>query len=236
MPSGLRSSAFPKEQGLADSDHVPADSGRPGSDGSSTFEPWGVRDCAGDQLSGSRDSTRRCRITAALLGLLVVSACSGSSKPSSHQSSSPSASPSSSSDASAAAGAAALAAYRGFRRAQVAAEAVANAHSRDLAKYAGDKALAQERANLLQLAQAGIVLTGQPILTPKIASVSLGAAPVVTITDCMDTSGWKPIYKASGKSAAAPGQPSRVLATALARPYGQGWLIEELTTDRSRPC
>jgi len=190
-------------------------------------------ECAGDRLSGSGGVRR---VVAALLGLLAASSCSGSSQPSSHPSSTPSVAPSSSSDASAAAAAAALAAYRGFRRAQVAAEAVANAHSLELSKYAGDKALAQERANLLQLAQAGIVLRGAPILQPQVAAVSLGAAPVVTITDCMDTSGWKPIYKASGKSAAAPGQPSRVLATALARPYGQGWLVVELTTDRSRPC
>jgi hypothetical protein len=118
----------------------------------------------------------------------------------------------------------------------VAAEAVADAHNPDLAKFAGDKALAQERANLLQLAKAGIIVTGQPILKPVVTAVSLGGAPVVTITDCVDTSSWTPVYKATGKSAAAPNQPSRVLATALARPYGQGWIITELTTERSRPC
>ena len=172
-----------------------------------------------------------------LLGLLVVSGCNGSEPPSSSPSSpSPSSSATASPDATTAAGEAALAAYRGFRRAQIAAEAVANARHPDLAKYAGDKALAQERANLFQLEQAGIVVTGQPILAPEVTAVSLGASPRVTITDCVDTSGWTPIYKNTGKSAAAPNQPSRVLATALARPYGQGWIIVELTTDRSRPC
>jgi hypothetical protein len=167
---------------------------------------------------------------------MTASACSTSSHPQVLPSITSSPSPTGSPDASAEAGAAALAAYRGFRQAQVAAEAIANAHSPDLAKYAGDKALAQERANLLQLAKAGIVVTGEPILKPAVASVALGASPEVTITDCIDTSGWKPIYKATGKSAAAPGQVARVLATALARPYAHGWLIEELTTDRSRPC
>ena len=187
-------------------------------------------------MCGSRDQAGGRRVVAALLGLLIVSACSTSSHPQVLPSITPSPSPTASPDASAEAGAAALAAYRGFRQAQVAAEAIANAHSPDLAKYAGDKALAQERANLLQLARAGIVVTGEPILTPAVASVALGASPEVTITDCVDTSGWKPIYKATGKSAAAPGQVARVLATALARPYANGWLIEELTTDRSRPC
>ena len=190
-------------------------------------------------MFGNRDqATVRC-VLATVVGVLAVSSCSGSSQPpSSLPSSSPTPSQSAtpSPDASAVAGSAALEAYRGFRRAQVAAEAIANAHNPDLAKYAGDKALAQERANLLQLAKAGIVVTGQPILKPEITSVSLGVAPVVAITDCVDTSRWTPIYKATGKSAAAPNQPSRVLATALARPYGKGWIITELTTERSRPC
>jgi hypothetical protein len=96
--------------------------------------------------------------------------------------------------------------------------------------------LVQERANLLQLAEAGIVVTGKPILSPEVTAVSLGSSPVVTITDCVDTRGWTPVYKATGKSAAAPNQPRRVLATALVRRYGDGWVITELTTDRSRAC
>ncbi len=176
------------------------------------------------------------RLASALLVILALAGCSAGRSTAIAPTASPSASIFATTDATAEAGAGALTAYRGFRRAQVAAEAVANAHSTELAQYAGDKALAQERANLLQLAQAGIVVKGQPVLQPLVAAVTLGAAPVVTITDCVNTSQWRPIYKATGKSAAAPGQPSRVFATALARPYGHGWLIVELTTDRSRSC
>ena len=132
-----------------------------------------------------------------LLGVVVPSACSSSPDASSSSptpsSSSPSASlpPSASAtpspDATAAAREAALAAYRGFREAQVAAEAKADAHYAELAKYAGDKALAQERANLLQLAEAGIVVTGKPILSPEVTAVSLGSSPVVTITEWAST-------------------------------------------------
>ena len=71
------------------------------------------------------------------------------------------------------------------------------------------------------------------VLHPVVGTASSRA---VTITDCVDTARWQPVYKATEKSAAAPGQPSTVLATALARPYGKGWLIVELTTERSRPC
>lgn len=188
-------------------------------------------------MAGRREQKVPRPVSVLLLGLLALGGCNDAQPPSGSPSSpTPTSNATASADASAAAGAAALAAYHGFRKAQVAAEAVANARHPDLAKYAGDKALAQERANLLQLAKAGIVVTGQPVLAPEVTAVSLGTSPMVTITDCVDTSGWTPIYKATGKSAAAPNQPSRVLATALARPYGQGWIIAELTTDRSRPC
>ena len=170
------------------------------------------------------------RALATGLACVCLAGCSDG-KPTAHETPTPTMSATPSTDAAAAA--AALAAYRGFRKAQVAAEAVANAHSPDLAKYAGDKALAQERANLLQLARVGIVVRGAPVLDPKVSSASPTA---VTITDCVDTTHWQPVYKATGKSAAAPNQPTRVLATALARPYADRWLIQELTTDRSRPC
>lgn len=193
-------------------------------------------------LAGSRRRARGLRAVAVLLGVLAASGCSGadgnaSSSPSVPvTSTSPTISATATADATAAAGEAALNAYRGFRRAQVAAEATADTRHPGLAKYAGDKALAQERANLRQLAEAGIVVTGKPVFSPEVIDVSLGESPVVTITDCVDTTDWTPIYEATGKSAAAPGQPMRVKATALARPYGQGWVITELKTDRSRPC
>lgn len=178
-------------------------------------------------------SSRRWQSVAAALLAVTTTGCSGSSTPTSQPTPTPSVTASPTADANALARAGALAAYRGFRRAQVAAEAVANAHNPDLARYSGDKALAQERANLLQLARAGIVLRGAPVLNPVVDSASPEA---VTLHDCVDTTHWQPVYKATGKSAAAPGQPARVLATVLARPYGDGWLIVELTTERSRPC
>lgn len=139
-------------------------------------------------------------------------------------------------DPTALASEAALAAYRGFRQAQVTAERTADASYQELERYAGDKALADERVNLVHMANSGVVMTGEPTFNPEVTNVALGASPTVTITDCIDTTGWAPIYEATGESAAAPGQPTRVLATALARPYGDGWLITEVTTDRSRPC
>ena len=148
----------------------------------------------------------------------------------------PSQSPSATPDAEAKASAAALSAYRGFRAAQVVAGRTSDAHSPGLAKYAGDKALADERASLLQLERAGIVFVGEPGLSPQVSEVDLGAYPSVTILDCVDNSHWSPVYEKTGKSAAAPGQPNRVLATAIAHPYAGGWIITSVVSDRSRTC
>lgn len=204
---------------------------------------WVLRS-AGDRLRPSQATNRR--VAALLLGIAVMTGCSDSPEASPTSASlTPTASSAESklgvtdtpsSDPTAAAANAALDAYRGFRAAQVAAEATADARNKDLSKYAGDKALAQERANLLQLAEAGIVVKGRPVFNPKVVDVALGDSPVVTIMDCVDTTNWRPVYKATGKSAAAPGQPRRVMATALARPYDDRWVITELTTDRSRSC
>ncbi len=203
----------------------------------------------GDRLTGRRRRARGLTTAAVLLGALAGSGCGGADDSAAkHEASSPSTpvasgthtlSATAPADAARAAAAAALAAYRGFGTAVAAAEAIPDPRYPDLAKYAGDKALAQERANLWQLAEAGIVVTGQSISSPVVADVSLGASPVVTITDCADTSRVTPIYKATGKSASAPGQPTRVKVTALARPYAggaYGWVITDVATDRSRPC
>ncbi|MFZ5871534.1 MAG: hypothetical protein ACOYXW_13550 [Actinomycetota bacterium] len=181
-------------------------------------------------------------MAAVLLAVLTVTACGGSgtapeSAPSTTATSTtPTVTEKPSPDPSSEAAKAALDAYLGFRRAQVAAEATADAGNTDLAKYAGDKALADERVSLVEMAKAGVVMTGEPIFHPEVTDVSLGTSPTVTITDCIDRATWTPIYQATGKSAIAPNQPERLLAIAQARPYGDGWVITDITTDRSRTC
>ena len=180
------------------------------------------------------------QMAATALGLLTITACSGGSGPavaalpSAQPSATVSASPSL--DARAIAAAAALEAYRGYRRAQVAAEAVADMTYPGLSTYAGDKALARERSNLFQLARDKIVMTGQPIFRPQVSNVVLTGDPSVTISDCVDNGTWAPVHQATGKSAAAPNQPMTVQTTALLRNYNQRWVVVELTSDRSRPC
>lgn len=131
---------------------------------------------------------------------------------------------------------AALAVYRSYWNAVVEASKIPDPRYPDLEKFAADRALANEYSTLLLLERQGIVYTGEPTLDPKVASVELATSPLVTITDCIDSTNWQPVYKASGSSAAAPGQLARVPGTAEARPYGNGWVITNSTADRSRTC
>lgn len=92
------------------------------------------------------------------------------------------------------------------------------------------------RTTLWLLERQGIANKGEPVLNPTVASVELGASPLVTITDFVDSTDWQPIHKDTGESAAAPDQAARVPSTAEARAYGDAWVITNATADRSRTC
>ena len=130
----------------------------------------------------------------------------------------------------------ALAAYLGFRDVQVRAEADPGQPAPELEDFAADQALVDELANLATLAQAGIAMSGEPVFDPTIANTVDGDPPSVTIEDCVDVSGWVPVYVATGESAAAPGSPERVLATATVSPREGTWKIVDIATDRSGEC
>ena len=130
----------------------------------------------------------------------------------------------------------ALAAYLGFRDVQVRAEADPDQPVPELEDFAADQALVDELANLATLSQAGIAMSGEPVLDPAIADTVDADPPTVTIEDCVDVSGWGPVYVATGESAAAPGSPERVLATATVSPREGTWKVVEIATDRSGEC
>ena len=184
------------------------------------------------------------RLSGALLALSLVglAGCTSSADtggtPSASGTTSPTGTTSSSPtpDPSASAGSAALSAYLGFREALAAAQRSANPSEPSLDRYAADKALAESRASLLIQQQAGIVFKGKPVFSPRVLTVDLSGTGSVTISDCVDSSNWTPVYQATGKSAAAPGQPARVPVTAVASTYGGRWVVRSMTSDRSRTC
>lgn len=181
----------------------------------------------------------------ALAVVMAASACSSASTPQPDTSSSPSASstptnqstqspqPSATEQASAAA----LASYESFWAAQVASQA-APKHQQDpnLAKYAIDKALANAQATIFLYRKNGIEMRGRPTHSAEVTSVSLADPPAVAITDCLDSTNWRPVYAATGKSALAPGQSPRVVVESTATIYNRRWVIRSSVAHRDRSC
>ena len=81
----------------------------------------------------------------------------------------------------------------------------------------------------------GIYVPGEPVLDPEVTAVDL-AASTATVTDCVDTADWQPLFVASGDSAAAPDQSTRVLATATATVFDGRWVIATYAVQRDRSC
>lgn len=132
----------------------------------------------------------------------------------------------------------AMAAYTGFREAYIAAAATADARTADLAKYVGDPLLLETRLALQTQGGQGIVYQGRPTWSARATAVNVSTRPFsVTIEDCLDTTNWTPVYKATGKPAAAGGQALRYVVTSTAQLYDDGrWLINQSKADRSRSC
>ena len=180
------------------------------------------------------------RLTApAALMLLLVAGCTASSDPTPSPTATPSQTPTPTEGPSPSLTPdeeSALAAYLGFRDVQVRAEADPSQPFPELEEFAADQAFADELANLATLTQAGIVMSGEPVFDPAVTATEDGDPPSVTIEDCVDVSGWVPVYVATGESAAAPGSPERVLATATVSPRVGAWKVVAIATDRSGEC
>ena len=140
-------------------------------------------------------------------------------------------------DPSESASAAALASYAGFWSAQVSSQAhPTRKQDANLAKYATDKALAGAQQTIFIYRQNGIAMLGEPTLSPTVTAVALTSPPKVSIQDCVDTSKWRPVYVATGKSALAPGQSPRVVVESTATTFGGRWVIDSSVVHRDQPC
>ena len=180
----------------------------------------------------------------ALAVVMAASACSGASTPQPDTSSSPSTSstptsqsPLPSPNATEQATSAALASYESFWAAQVTSQA-APKHQQDpnLAKYAIDKALANAQATIFLYRKNGIEMRGRPTHSAEVTSVSLADPPTVSITDCLDSTNWRPVYAATGRSALAPGQSLRVVVESTATIYNGRWVVRSSVAHRDRSC
>ena len=129
-----------------------------------------------------------------------------------------------------------LAAYNHLEETVITAGATSDWNNKDIGKYAGGSLTLEIRQDLIQKQQQGLVTVGRPTWSATVISIDM-ANHTATIRNCFDGANWKLIYKATGKSAAAPGQAVKYVITATADLYDDGiWRIEDSQADRSHTC
>jgi hypothetical protein len=171
--------------------------------------------------------------TALLLtgSLLVLAGCSGndadtSSKPSSTPTA-VSPAPSSTVDA---VDADVLAAYTSSWDAQTEAYSKASSAGTDLKKNTTLRALFDIEHDLEVMRKAGQVTTGKPVIHPKVVKVTNTKIPTATVTDCIDTTHWTLIDKASKKKVPLPTtRLIKYVSTATLEKWGTKWMVTKLT-------
>lgn len=102
-------------------------------------------------------------------------------------------------------------------------------------RYASGQALAGAQSTLLLFRQNGIAMRGDPIRDPHVTSVDT-AARTVAVVDCVDSSNWKPVYVATGKSALAPGQSPRVVVNSTLELSRGVWTVSSSVVHRDQTC
>jgi hypothetical protein len=105
-----------------------------------------------------------------------------------------------------------------------------------LARYSIDKALADAQATIFLFRKNGIEMRGHPTHEVEVTSLTLSDPPTASITDCLDSTKWRPVYAATGKSARAPGQSPRVIVESTATVYDGRWVIRTSIAHRDRSC
>ncbi|MEV5850411.1 hypothetical protein AB0M32_51515 [Streptomyces sp. NPDC051985] len=175
--------------------------------------------------------TRRYATAILASSLLALAGCTDSSsdtssKPSPTKSAG---SPSPSSTASAAEEAV-IAAYRSSWDAQTQAYAKASSDGTDLKKNTTLRALFDIEHDLEVMRKAGQVTTGQPAIHPKVVKVTAAKIPTATVTDCVDTTNWTLIDKASRKPVPLPtARLIKYASTATLEKWGKTWMVTKLT-------
>lgn len=170
--------------------------------------------------------------------MLAVTGCSGADSKGAPPSvpASTTASPAPSANPSAAAKAQVLATYRKMWDAKVKVYQTGQITSRELEKYATDKALANIKLTSVFYQDHGMVLQGTPVLSPTVTALSLTKTPQrATISDCVDTTHFVEIYKATGKHVPLAA-PQRHVQTSVAQSTGGAWVITDSVIERDRTC
>ncbi|MFJ8787001.1 hypothetical protein [Streptomyces sp. NPDC102476] len=183
-------------------------------------------------LESAAVRTRKPATTLILVGgLLALAGCSdGDSDTSSQPSSTPTAVSPSPSSTAGAEDAAVIAAYTSSWDAQTAAYSKASSSGTDLKKNTTLKALADIESDLAAMRKVGQVTTGKPVIDPKVVKVTDAKVPTATVADCVDTTNWILIDKASKKKVPLPTtRLTKYVSTATLEKWGTKWMVTKLT-------
>jgi hypothetical protein len=164
-------------------------------------------------------------------GLLALTGCSDSnSDTTSKTSPTPTtASPSASSTVDAE-DAAVLAAYTRSWEARTEAYSKASVAGTDLKKTTTLRALFDIETDRTTMRKAGQVTTGKPVIHPKVTKVAPGKIRKATVTDCVDTTNWTLIDKASKKAVPLPTtRLIKYVSTATLEKWGKTWMVTKFT-------
>ncbi|MEU3795946.1 hypothetical protein AB0F07_40280 [Streptomyces fructofermentans] len=130
-----------------------------------------------------------------------------------------------------------LAAYSAFWGEQVKAYAQGNSKGTDLHQYAAAVALSGTEEDLKDLRSKGIVTTGAPSHKPVVDVLEPDReVPHAKLTDCLDSTDWKFVYRKSGKPVGMPkGRLVRYVTNVEAEKWGEQWKIVEVVPQQ-RAC
>lgn len=173
---------------------------------------------------------------AGLCAALALSACSSTADKHSESPSSAAATPPATQDAKQQAALdAALAAWRGMRTEQVKAYRQGRSSGTKLSTYAADKALSKIEGELFQYRRAGVHFEGEPKSTAKVTAVDVESIPQkATITECLDTTGWKALQ--GSKNVTSPNQVRRYTVIGSVRTIGRQWKVVDYDVDKEHTC
>ncbi|MFD8737493.1 hypothetical protein ACFV06_21585 [Streptomyces sp. NPDC059618] len=132
--------------------------------------------------------------------------------------------------------AAVLAAYSNSWTAHTEAYSKASSADTDLKKNTTFEALADIENNLSAMRKAGQVTTGKPVLHPKVIKVTDAKIPTAMVKDCVDTTHWTLIDKASKRKVPLPTtRLVKYVSTATLEKWGTKWMVTKLAA-QDQPC
>ncbi|MFF4542598.1 hypothetical protein [Streptomyces aureus] len=133
--------------------------------------------------------------------------------------------------------AAVLEAYSRMWDEQAKAYGKGDAKGTDLDKYAAALALSGTEDDLKDLRTKGIVTTGAPTHKTTVDVLEVDKkVPHAKLTDCLDSAGWRFIYRTSGKPVEMPkDRLVRYVTKVEAEKWGKQWKIVDITPQQ-RAC